>query len=149
MKLHLRTLVVAGAIAVAAFAITISAARPGCTSVSGRDELVIAGRLLDKGTARTFCWRDDAGKELRFVLARGSDGKIRSVMDACSQCYQFHKGFAYSDGYLICRTCGNRYPIDHMMAGKASCVPIPIASRESDGKVTLQTADLKKMEYLF
>ena len=138
-----------GAIAIGVLAITFSMAKPACISVDGKDQLVISGRLLDKGTARSFCYRDDAGKRLRFVLARGSDGKVRSVMDACSQCYAFHKGFAYSDGYLICRTCGNRYPIDHMMSGKASCVPIALPSSEADGKVTIRTSDLKKMEWLF
>jgi len=149
MKVRIRTVVALGAIAVAALAMSISMARPACTAVEGKDELVISGHLIDKGTARTFCYRDDAGKQLRFVLARGSDGKVHSVMDACSQCYQFHKGFAYSNGYLICRLCGNRYPIDHMLEGKASCVPIAVQSREAEGKIMLRTADLKKMEYLF
>ena len=128
---------------------TISMAKPGCTAVEGKDALVISGHLLDPGTAKTFCYRDEAGKKLRFVLARGTDGKVRSVMDACSQCYTYHKGFTYSDGYLICRLCGNRYPINHILQGKASCVPIAVPSTETNGKVTIRTADLKKMEWLF
>lgn len=137
------------AVGVGALALTISIAKPGCTSVTGRDALVISGRLLDKGSAKIFCYRDEAGKNLRFVLARGTDGKVRSVMDACSQCYTYHKGFTYSDGYLICRLCGNRYPVNHILSGKASCVPIAVPSNEADGKVTIRTADLKKMEWLF
>ena len=121
----------------------------GCTAVEGKDELVVSGRALDRGTAETFCYRDEAGEKLRFVLARGTDGKVRSVMDACSPCYSYHKGFAYSDGYLICRLCGNRYPINHILQGKASCVPIAIPSTEDDGSVKRRTADLKKMEWLF
>ena len=137
------------AVGAAALVISISMARPACTSVEGKDALVISGRLVDKGTARTFCYRDEAGKNLRFVLARGTDGKLRSVMDACSQCYSYHKGFAYSDGYLICRLCGNRYPIDHILSGKASCVPIAVPSREAGDKVTIRTADLEKNGWLF
>jgi uncharacterized membrane protein len=149
MKLRLRTLLAIGAVAIAAAAMTISMAKPGCTSVDGKDALVISGRLLDKGTAKTFCYRDEAGKNLRFVLARGTDGKVRSVMDACSQCFTYHKGFTYSDGYLICRLCGNRYPVNHILTGKASCVPVAVPSNEADGKVTIQTADLKKNGWLF
>jgi len=149
MKMRLRTLLVMAAVGVGALALTISIAKPGCTSVTGRDALVISGRLLDKGSAKIFCYRDEAGKNLRFVLARGTDGKVRSVMDACSQCYTYHKGFTYSDGYLICRLCGNRYPVNHILSGKASCVPIAVPSNEADGKVTIRTADLKKMEWLF
>ncbi|HVN30026.1 MAG TPA: Fe-S-containing protein [Candidatus Binataceae bacterium] len=149
MKVRLRTVIATTAVAAVAFAMTISIAQPGCTSVAGKDELVISGRLIDKGSAHFFCYRDDAGKQLRFVLARGSDGTMHSVMDACSQCYANHKGFECSGGYLICRQCGNRYPIDHMMNGKASCVPIALPEREAGGKVTIRTADLKKMEWLF
>jgi uncharacterized membrane protein len=149
MKVRVRTLLAFAAVAAGVLVMAVSMAKPGCTEVEGRDTLVISGRLLDKGTAKTFCYRDDAGKNLRFVLARGSDGKVQSVMDACSQCYAYHKGFAYSDGYLICRLCGNRYPIDHILAGKASCVPIGLRSTEADGKVTIRTADLKKNGWLF
>ncbi|HLI80167.1 MAG TPA: Fe-S-containing protein [Candidatus Binataceae bacterium] len=149
MKVRIRTLVAIAAVSAAALAITIAMAKPACTSVEGRDALVISGHLLDKGTAKTFCYRDEAGKNLRFVLARGTDGKIRSVMDACSQCYSYHKGFAYSDGYLICRLCGNRYPIDHILSGKASCVPIALPSNEANGAVTVRTADLEKNGWLF
>jgi len=149
MKVRVRTLLAIAAVGAAALAMTVSMAKPGCTSVDGKDALVISGHVLDKGTAKTFCYRDDAGKNLRFVLARGTDGKVRSIMDACSQCYAYHKGFAYSDGYLICRLCGNRYAINHILAGKASCVPIAVPSNEADGKVTIRTADLKKMEWLF
>src|SRR5579862_386019 len=149
MKLRVRTIVAIAAVGAGALAMAISMAKPGCTAVEGKDALVISGRLIDKGTAKTFCYRDEAGKNLRFVLARGTDGKVRSVMDACSQCYTYHKGFAYSDGYLICRLCGNRYPIVHILAGKASCVPISVPSSEADGKVTVRTADLKKNRWLF
>jgi uncharacterized membrane protein len=149
MKVRVRTVFSIAAVGAVAIAITISMAKPGCTSVDGKDALVIAGHLLDRGTAKTFCYRDDAGKNLRFVLARGTDGKVRSVMDACAQCYTFHKGFTYSDGYLICRLCGNRYPINHILSGKASCVPVAVPSNEADGQVTIRTADLKKMRWLF
>ncbi|HXN86516.1 MAG TPA: Fe-S-containing protein [Candidatus Binataceae bacterium] len=128
---------------------TISMAQPGCTSVTGKNELVISGKTLKAGHPGIFCYRDDAGRQLRFVLARGDDGKVRSVMDACAQCYNFHKGFTYSDGYLICRLCGNRYPIDHMTSGKASCVPVALPSTENNGRIIIRTADLTKRAWLF
>jgi uncharacterized membrane protein len=149
MKVRARTSLAIAAMRAGALALTTSMAKPGCTSVAGKDALVISGHLLDNGNAKTFCYRDDAGKTLRFVLARGTDGKNRSVMDTCSQCYAFHKGFTYSHGYLICRLCGNRYPVNHILTGKASCLPVAVPSNEADGKVTIRTADLKKMEWLF
>src|ERR1700730_13921306 len=145
MKLRARSLIAMPSVGAVAIALPSSMAKPGCTSVDGKDALVISGRSLDKGTAKVFCYRDDAGKKLRFVLARGTDGKVQSVMDACQQCYTYHKGFTYADGFLICRLCGNRYPIDHILSGKASCVPVAVPSSESNGKIVIRTADLKKM----
>jgi len=128
---------------------TIAFGKPGCVSIRGADALQISGRSLANGGAKIFCYRDDAGRKLRFVLARGTDGQVRSVMDACAQCYSFHKGFSISDGYLICRLCGNRYPINHILAGKASCVPVAIPNQEAGGKITIKTADLSKHAWLF
>lgn len=149
MKIRARTWIAMASVGAVAIVASISMAKPGCTAVNGKDALVISGRLIDKGTAKVFCYRDDAGKKLRFVLARAADGKLHSVMDACQQCYTYHKGFAYEDGFLICRLCGNRYPINHIPLGKASRVPVAVPSNESDGKIVVRTADLKKMEWLF
>ena len=145
---RIRTLI-ATAIATVAVVTTISLAKPGCTAVDGKDALVISGRSLHSGSAKIFCYRDEAGQKLRFILARGSDGKVRSVMDACAQCYNFHKGFNVSNGFLICRLCGNRYPINHILTGKASCVPVALPNRESNGAITIKTADLSKSRWLF
>jgi uncharacterized membrane protein len=149
MKFPRIRILVAAAVATVAIAATISLAKPGCTAVGGKDSLEISGHSLDKGSAKVFCYRDEAGRNLRFVLARGTDGKVRSVMDACAQCYNFHKGFKFSDGWLICRLCGNRYPINHILTGKASCVPVAVPSTETNGRVTIQTADLSKFGWLF
>ena len=76
-----------------------------------------------------------AGERLRFLLARGNDGKVRAVFDACRQCYKFHQGYDVAHGMLICRLCGNRYPIDHMTEGEASCVPVSLPHHEGASAV--------------
>lgn len=134
-------------IVLAAGIFALRSARPGCESISGAGELTIdSARIADR--AGFYCY-NDAGRKLRFILARGSDGKVRSVMDACEQCYPFHKGFVATRSELICRLCGNRYPVNHMLEGKASCVPVALPSHEEAGKVTIQSADLKKFGWLF
>jgi uncharacterized membrane protein len=133
----------------AAIALAFSIARPGCTPVHGEHALTISSQSLRAGGAGFFCYRDEAGRRLRFVLARGNDGKLRSVMDACKQCYTYHKGFSISDGFLVCRLCGNRYPINHMLEGKASCVPVALPAYENGGTITIRPADVKKFAWLF
>ena len=120
-----------------------------CTAVSGSDDVAVNVSALRPGSARFFCYTDDAGKQLRFVLARGDDGKVRSVFDACRQCFAFHRGYRIAGGDLICRACGNRYPIDRMTEGRASCVPASLPHEDESGIVHIKTADLKAGGALF
>jgi len=112
-------------------------------------ELGIAALALHPGHAQLYCYTDDAGKKLRFILARGDDGKVRSAFDACRQCFTFHRGYRIANGELICRVCGNHYSIDHMAEGKASCVPVSLAHEDTSGIVHIKTSDLKSGGSLF
>ncbi len=143
----LALVLIGGCAAVAAWAAT----RPDCRVLGarGRAEINVDVARLERGAARTYCYTDAAGKRLRFVLARGSDGRIRSVFDACRQCFIYHRGFSLSGGELICRVCGNHYPIDRMTAGKASCVPESLPHDESGESVRIKVADLKVGTALF
>ncbi len=146
----MKTKLVIAALFVAAFAVAAVAFRNDrCQELSGTDVLSISVDQLGRGDGAFFCYKDDAGRKIRFVLARGADGKIRSVFDACRQCYSQHKGYALSGGDLVCRACGNRYPIDRMMTGKASCVPVSLPHQESSGKVEIKVADLNAGKGLF
>lgn len=128
-------------------------------SASGSDcRMVVSGASgvlqfdsasLPAGQAQSYCYTDDAGRKLRFILARGSDGQVRSVFDACRQCYVYHRGFRVAAGELICRVCGNHYPIDHMMTGKASCVPENLPHQEFGQSVRIKISDLKSGRALF
>jgi len=97
---------------------------------------------LAPGKARKYAYADDAGRKIRFLLARGDDGQVRSVFDVCRVCYSYHKGYAISGNELICRVCGNRYPIDRMTTGKASCVPVALVHREDRGTAKIKVADV-------
>ena len=120
-----------------------------CTTVGGYEDIAVNAFSLRAGHARRFCYKDDAGRKLRFILARGNDGKIRSVFDACRQCFTFHRGYRIVNGEMICRVCGNHYPLDHMTEGKASCVPVTLSHQDDSGVVHVKTADLKAGSALF
>lgn len=124
-------------------------ARPACTPVSGGANVNIAVANLSRNAAKFFCYRTSAGQRLRFILARDGDGKVHAVFDACSQCYRFHKGYAVSHGYLICRLCGNRYKLDHLDHGIASCVPVRLNTADRGAQVEIKIAELVKGRTLF
>src|ERR1700740_1267185 len=129
-KFALCALIAAGAI-VAALPIL----RPRCTELQGAEMLTVSMAQLEGGEAHRFCYRDRAGERLRFLLARGNDGKVRAVFDACRPCYKLHQGYDVSHRMLICRLCGNRYPIDHMTKGEASCVPVSLPHHDDAFRV--------------
>jgi uncharacterized membrane protein len=139
-----------GGLALAAgAAFLIFTASPECTTVTGGEDIAINVSALRRGSARLFCYNDDAGKRLRFVLARGDDGKVRTVFDACRQCFAFHRGYRIAGNELICRVCGNHYRIDHMTEGKASCIPAGLPHEDDGSVVHIKTADLKAGRALF
>jgi len=122
-----------------------------CVSVTAdaAGELGISAFAIRPGRGQLFCYTDDAGKKLRFILARGDDGKIHSAFDACAQCFGYHRGYRIANGELICRVCGNRYSIDRMNEGKASCVPVGLPHVDDSGIVHIKTADLKAARGFF
>jgi uncharacterized membrane protein len=142
--MRLSKLKILGGVALAAgAAFLIATGTLDCTAVSGTDEVTINVSALSRGAARLFCYKDDAGRQLRFVLARGNDGQVLTVFDACRQCFAYNRGYRVAGRELICRVCGNHYPIDRMTEGKASCVPVSLAHRDDSGIVHIKTADLK------
>jgi len=146
-KLLLAGMVVA--IALGAAVIGAQAVRQECTQVSGRDTIVLSEAALARGVARFFCYRDDSGKRIRFLLARDSNGDVHGVFDACQQCYRYHKGYEISGGDIVCRFCRNRYKIGEMQTGKASCVPVRLAVAQRAHAVRVKVADIEEGRSLF
>ncbi len=144
-----RLKVLGGLILAAGAAFLIFTATSDCTMVTGNEDVTVNVSALRPGSARLFCYTDNAGRRLRFVLARGDDGKVRSVFDACRQCFTFHRGYRVVGDELICRVCGNHYRIDRMTEGKASCVPVSLSHEDDSRIVHIKTADLRAGHALF
>jgi uncharacterized membrane protein len=104
---------------------------------------------LARGQVRFYSYRGRAGEELRFILGRDSDGEVHAAMDACERCYTYHKGYISSHGYLVCKWCGNRYKLQAMESGLASCVPIKLPIQVMGQRVKIKSADLEQNRALF
>jgi uncharacterized membrane protein len=145
LKLALPVLFVAGT---ASFFITSQA--PSFISVGSDSDLVmIPTDTLGREQVKFYSYRDRAGEELRFILARDSSGEVHAAMDACQRCYTYHKGYIWSHGYLVCRFCGNRYKLHTMESGLASCVPVKLSIRVTTRGVNIKSADLEHERRLF
>ena len=98
---------------------------------------------------RFFTYRDRAGDQIRFLLARDATGRIKGAFDACRTCYMHNMGYVSSHGDLICRYCGNRYKLEAMESGLASCVPMKLPLQVTNHTVNIKPADLERERGLF
>jgi uncharacterized membrane protein len=127
----------------------VTAKRPQFTTVSGNPSITIKTNDLQPGKVRFFAYRDQAGGQIRFLLARDATGRIKAAFDACQRCYIYHKGYVSSGGDLLCRFCGNRYKLEGMESGLASCVPINLPFEMTGQAVNIKPADLERERGLF
>jgi uncharacterized membrane protein len=145
LKLILLALLAGGT---AAFLITNKA--PSFISVGSDSDLVsIPTDTLGREQVKFYSYRDRAGEELRFILARDSNGEVHAAMDACERCYMYHKGYIWARGYLECKFCGNRYKLQTMESGLASCVPARLPIRATAHNVNIKSADLEHHRRFF
>jgi len=122
---------------------------PRFIQVTGDGVVAIQTRDLKPGSVKFYSYRGRAGAELRFLLARDSGGGLHAAMDACERCYAYHKGYVTSDGYLVCKLCGNRYKLTAMSKGLASCVPVKLSLKTDGRTAKIDTAELEHNRQLF
>src|ERR1700730_16599038 len=117
---------------------------PQFTPVSANPTVSIETNDFQPGSVRFFAYRDRAGDQIRFLLARDATGRIKAAFDACQRCYMYHKGYAGSRGDLFCRFCGNRYKLEAMESGLPSCVPVKLPFQIKGRTVNIKPADLER-----
>ena len=87
---------------------------------------------------------EDGGKDIAFVVVKGSDGNYRTAFDACDSCFRAKKGYEQKGSVLVCKNCNRQFAIDrigpHEVGG---CNPSYLPSKASGNGITITTADLK------
>ena len=142
-------LIAAGVLVVIAISYGVMSMRPRYTPVSAGSSISIDTNNLRRGDVRFFAYHDRAGDQIRFLLARDATGRTKAAFDACQRCYIYHKGYAGSRGALFCRFCGNKYKLEAMESGLASCVPVKLPFQITGHTVKIKPADLERERGLF
>jgi uncharacterized membrane protein len=124
-------------------------AQAPCTAVAGQKVVSVPLLEFAPGQARTFCYRDTDGETIRFIVARDADGTIHSAFDACHSCFQYGEGYSFWKGQMVCRFCGQHYPLKDIGTGIASCVPIQLRHLSLADRVQINVADLEAGRRLF
>lgn len=125
------------------------ASGPQFTQVSANPSISIEIKDLGPGDVRFFTYRDRAGDQIRFLLARDATGRVKAAFDACKGCYMYHQGYVNSRGDLVCRFCGHQYKLEAMESGLASCVPVKLPFQTAGHTVNIKPADLERQRGLF
>lgn len=123
---------------------------PACTRrqpyptppVSGLD-IVIDTAQLPLETPVFYTYRS-GGKNINFFVLRMQD-KILAFCDACVTCYPKKMGYRPEDGTVICRACGQRFPIAKLEKGVGGCYPIKLDGRWDKGTYRIAVSQLEQM----
>ncbi|HYB90464.1 MAG TPA: Fe-S-containing protein [Candidatus Binataceae bacterium] len=142
-------LIAVGVLVIAGISLAGIARGPHFELVAGNPLINIDTSNLRPGDARFFAYRDPAGAQLRFLLARDSTGRVQAAFDACRRCYVHRRGFAASNGNLTCRYCGNRYKFEAMSSGLGSCAPVMLPFKMNGRAANIDPADLERERGLF
>jgi len=62
------------------------------------------------------------GKKISFFLLK-VNGDIQSYFNACKECYPKKLGFRFEDGFVQCRSCNERWPMESLRDGVGGCCP--------------------------
>ena len=142
-------LLIAAAFMTVAVSLVAMATGPQFITVSANPIVSIERDSLQPGDVHFFSYKDRAGDQIRFLLARDSTGKIKGAFDACRRCSMYGEGYASSHGYLVCRYCGTRYKLESMESGFVSCVPVKLPFQMTGHTVNINPADLERERGLF
>ena len=85
------------------------------------------------------------GREIRFFAVRGSDGMIRTALDACDACYRQRKGYEQKGTVMVCRNCNMAFPVDRIgPASVGGCNPHYLPSRLEGTMLVVAVDELRK-----
>ena len=143
------TLLALAVLTAVALSLSSMATGPQFITVSANPIVSIETDSLQPGDVHFFAYRDRAGDQIRFLLARDSTGKIKGAFDACRRCSMYGKGYFSSHGNLVCRYCGIRYKLESMESGFVSCVPVKLPFQTTGHSVNINPADLERERGLF
>lgn len=100
---------------------------------------------LDDGKLHRFGFVS-GDQTVRFLVMKGSDGKVRTALDACAICGSF--GYSQEDKTLVCLNCAAEInPLTLGIGG--GCNPIPLESELTPTVLRIRVAALEKEAHLF
>ena len=91
----------------------------------------------------SFLSQEVAGKTVKFMVVKGSDGQVRTAFDACEVCGG-SRGYRQEGSDVVCNKCGKRFRIDDLGTKNAGrgCWPVSLPHTIEGDSVVILTGDL-------
>lgn len=132
-------------------------AEPEFTGVKGEKVDIINGEAkinasdLQTGIAKYYNTKMTGGKTIYFFVVKDKEGKYRTAANGCQVCYGARMGFRQEGNYMVCNTCGNKYPMEKIATEKGGCNPGPINPdlAVKKGKIIIEESDILQVAGLF
>ena len=114
------------------------------------DQVEIEASLFDD-TSVIYYNVDIDGTTTYFFVVKDKNGVYRVAANACQVCADSKMGFRVEGNFMVCNTCGNKYPLEKISTEKGGCNPVPISAdvEVSKGKLIIEKVDLMQVVNYF
>jgi len=114
-------------------------------------QITLPASEISDGKAHFYNTTLPDGDPVYFFAVKSSDGKLRAAANGCQVCGGSLQGFHQEDDFMVCNTCGNKYPLNKIATEKGGCNPAPISpDLEVDGgNISITLAELQDIKQFF
>lgn len=117
--------------------------------VNGR--VSITANVFNDNLAHYYHVKLSDGKTVYFFIIKDGAGIYRAAANACQVCFNARMGFRQEGDYMVCNTCGNKYPLEKIATEKGGCNPGPINPnlKIQSENIIVEQQDLEQVAELF
>ena len=92
-----------------------------------------------------------SGKNIYFFVVKDQNGIYRAAANACQVCFDSRMGFIQEGDFMVCNTCGNKYPLEKIATEKGGCNPGPINPnlKVENGQIIIKQLELEEVSNFF
>ncbi|MFH1598516.1 MAG: Fe-S-containing protein [Patescibacteria group bacterium] len=114
-------------------------------------QVSVTASTLDDGKAHFYNVEMPSEKIVYFFVVKDKNGIYRAAANACQVCFDTRMGFYQQGDNMICKTCGNQYPLTKIASEKGGCNPGPINPNLQvvNGKLAIDQSDIEQVAELF
>ncbi len=114
-------------------------------------QVVLSADKLDDNIVQYYNTKLSSGKTIYYFVVKDRSGVYRAAANACQVCYGARMGFTQEGNFMVCATCGNKYPLEKIATEKGGCNPGPINPnlKVDNGKIIINESELEQVADLF